>query len=188
MDKKEEKKVTTTEKVVEKNKDNKTNADVKNKRKEEHVKAHTSRKSSKYKEMVKGYKRRNRIVEIVIACVVLVAAFILCCNYTFLKTNFTKEVNSSVISIDLPRFTYYIDSDEDTIIFKTLRKSENTRSFFEDFLKNERFDIYYCGDKEYYYDSEGKFFITDIKVEKTFAIKTITINYSTEDYNLICDV
>lgn len=180
MDKKVAKKQET-------NVDNKVKVDNKNTVKKGHVNAHEPRKTSKYKKLIAGYKRRNKLVEIIIACVVLVLVFVLCCNRTFLGTSFSKKVDNSKIEISLPRFTYYIDSDDDTVIFKTLRKSENTREFFDDFITSEKFDIYYCDDKEYYYDSEGKFFITDIKVEKTFAIKTITIKYSTIDKDVICD-
>ena len=167
--------------------DNKDKMDNKNTVKKGHVNAHEPRKTRKYKQLIEKYKKRNKIVEIIIACVVLVLVFILCCNRTFLSTSFSKKVDSSNIEISLPRFTYYIASDDDTVIFKTLRKSENTRAFFDDFITSEKFDIYYCDDKEYYYDSEGKFFITDIKVEKTFAIKTITIKYSTIDKDIICN-
>jgi len=157
---------------------------------EKEEKKETKKKSSKYRKLIERYKRRNRIVEVIIACVVLVIAFVIACNPTFLKTSYTKEVGNAVLNIDLPRFTYYVSSDDDTIVFKTLRKSANTKAFFESFLESGRFDFYTCdktGDTRYYYDSVGKYFIYDIKVEKTFAIKTITIKYTTVDYNSLCD-
>ena len=83
---------------------------------------------------------------------------------------------------------YFVKSDKDKIVFKTLRKSSNTRSFFDDFLENGSFDIYYCGDSTpYYYNSEEKYFIYDIEVKKSIAIKTITVKYSTVDNNLFCN-
>lgn len=144
--------------------------------------------SSRYRKLIEKYKKRNRVVEVIIACVILVVAFILACNSTFLKTNYTKKVNNSTISIDLPRFTYFVSSTDDQIVFKTLRKSQNTRKFFEEFLESEKFDIYYCGDSKtpYYYSNVGKYFIYDIKVTKNFAIKTITVNYTTVDYDDFC--
>lgn len=150
--------------------------------------AEPKKKSSKYRKLIEKYKRRNRIVEVVIACIILVIAFVVACNPTFLKTNYTKKVDNSTISIDLPRFTYYVSSDDDTIVFKTLRKSTNTSEYFKDFLESERFDIYYCGESEipYYYSSVGKYFIYDIEVTKSFAIKTITVNYTTVDYDAFC--
>lgn len=155
---------------------------------EGHTKAHTNRKSSKYRKIVEGYKRRNRLVEIIIVCIVLVLLFVLACNKTFLKTNYTQKVGNSEISIDLPRFTYFVKSDNKKIVFKTLRKSTNTRAFFQDFLESDKFDIYYCGDATpYYYNSEGKYFIYNIEVKKAFAIKTVTVNYSTVDLNLFCN-
>lgn len=174
---------------------NKDEKEVKETKKIEHKTGHKveentepKRKSSKYRKLIERYKRRNRIIEIIIACVILVIAFVVACNPTFLKTNYTKKVGSSTISIDLPRFTYYVSSDDNTIVFKTLRKSANTKAFYEDFLESERFDIYYCGESEtpYYYSSVGKYFIYDIEVTKTFAIKTITVNYTTVDYDSFC--
>ena len=146
------------------------------------------RKSSKYRKLIEKYKRRNRIVEVVIACVILVIAFVVACNPTFLKTNYTKKLGNSTISIDIPRFTYYVSSDDNTIVFKTLRKSANTKEYYKDFLESERFDIYYCGESDvpYFYNSVGKYFIYDIEVTKSFAIKTVTINYTTTDYDSFC--
>ena len=169
--------------------------EVKETKKVEHTTGHKAevtnepkRKSSKYKKLIERYKRRNRIVEVVIACIILVIAFVIACNPTFLKTNFTKKVENSTVSIDIPRFTYYVDSDDNTIVFKTLRKSANTKAFFQSFLESERFDVYYCSgsDTPYYYNSVGKYFIYNIEVKKTFAIKTITVNYTTTSYNEFC--
>lgn len=149
---------------------------------------HLDKRTSKYKKLLERYKKRNRLVEVVIACIIIVIVFFVSCNKTFLKTNFTMKVENSVISIDLPRFTYYIGSDDNKIVFKTLRKSENTRAFFEDFLNSEKFDIYYCNnsDTPYYYSNEGKYFIYDIEVKKVFAVKTVTVNYTTTDYDSFC--
>lgn len=154
---------------------------------------HLDKRTSRYKHLLEKYKKRNRTVEIVIACIIVIVLFFVACNKTFLSTSYTKKVGNSNIEIDLPRFTYYIGSDDDEIIFKTLRKSENTRAFFEDFLvsgvENGEFDLYYCGDSDtpHYYSSVGKYFISDITVEKTFAIKTVTINYSTADIDSYCN-
>lgn len=186
-----EKKVNATNDKVEVKKDEK---EVKNKTesKEEktanHTEGHTTKKSSKYKKLIERYKKRNRIIEVIIACVIFVIIFVLACNKTFFKTNYVKEINNSVIDLDLPMFTYFVDSDDEKIIFKTLRKSSNTRTYFDEFLTSSEFDLYYCGDNEaYYYNSDGKYFIYDIEVEKKLVVKTITINYSTADVNSFCD-
>lgn len=153
---------------------------------------HLDKRTSAYKGLLEKYKKRNKLVEIIIACIIVLAVFFVACNQTFLKTSYTKKVGNSVIELDLPRFTYYVSSDEKTIIFKTLRKSENTRAFFEDFLAegvdSGKFDVYYCGesDQPYYYNSQGKYFIYDISVEKTFAVKTVKVNYTTIELDLFC--
>lgn len=149
---------------------------------------HLDKRSHGYKELLKKYKKRNRLVEIIIACVIVLILFFVLCNKTFLKTEYTAKVDNSNINIDLPRFTFYVGRDEEKIIFKTLRKSENTRAFFEDFLESGRFDVYYCGDSEtpYYYDRDGKYFVLSIDVTKKFAIKTVTVKYSTVELDLFC--
>ena len=154
---------------------------------------HLDKRTSAYKHLLENYKKRNKLVEIVVACVIVLIVFFVACNQTFLKTSYTKKIGNSTIELSLPRFTYYVSSDNEKIIFKTLRKSENTRKFFDDFLAegadNGKFDVYYCDDEEtpYYYSSQGKYFISDIKVEKTFAIKTITVSYSTVELDLFCE-
>jgi len=166
----------------------KINSEKKEIKNNEHNTEHINKKTKKYKKMIEGYKKRNRLVMVVISCIVFVCLFVLACNKTFLNTNYTKQIGNSKISIDLPRFTYYLGSNENEIVFKTLRKSANTRKFFKDFLESDRFDIYYCGDSEtpYYYSREGKYFIYNIEVEKKFAIKTVTVNYTTVEYDEFC--
>jgi len=150
------------------------------------------KKSGRYKRLIEAYKRRNRIVEAIIMVVILVALFVLCCNETFIRTSYTKRISDkgTDITIELPRFTYYVSSNDNTIVFKTLRKSTNTKKFFEEFLDSEMFDKYYCNNdnsKVYYYNSEEKYFIYDIEVSKSFAIKTIKVNYTTIDENSFCE-
>jgi len=149
---------------------------------------HLDKRSHGYKELVKKYKKRNRLAEIIIACVVILALFFALCNRTFLKTEYKVKVGNSNINIELPRFTFFIGKDDEKIIFKTLRKSENTRAFFDSFLESGRFDVYLCGEDKtpYYYDREGKYFIFSIDVEKKFVVKTVTVNYSTVDKDLLC--
>ncbi len=162
---------------------------LKREEKKSHKEVHTDKRSSKYRKLIEHYKRRNKLIEAIIACVVIVLVFLLLCNRTFLKTEYSMKVNNSEITIPLPRFTYYVGSDGSKVIFKTLRKSTNTRQFFDDFLNTETFDIYYCGGKKdpYYYNEENKYFISSIEVKKGFAIKTITVNYSTVDKDLFCN-
>lgn len=149
---------------------------------------HLDKRSHGYKDLLKKYKKRNRLVEIIIACVLVLIVFFVMCNKTFLKTEYVAKVDNSNIKIELPRFTFFIGKDDEKIVFKTLRKSENTRAFFDDFLESGRFDVYYCGDSEtpYYYEREGKYFISTIDVEKKFVVKTVTVNYSTVDKDLFC--
>ena len=83
---------------------------------------HLDKRSHGYKELVKKYRKRNRLVEICIACIIVLILFFVLCNKTFLKTEYTAKVDNSTINIDLPRFTFYIGRDEEKIIFIFDRK------------------------------------------------------------------
>ncbi len=162
-----------------------------NEKSNSHTAGHTPvKKTSKYRKLIERYKKRNKIVEVIILCILIVLVFVLSCNRTFLRTSYVKKVGNSEINISLPRFTYFVSSDENKIIFKTLRKSTNTRQFFDEFLETDAFTPYWCPDdneKFYYYNEANKYFIYNIEVTKSFAIKTITVNYSTADENTFCD-
>ena len=188
MDKKEVKETKKAKKKELHKKAHKVHEEIKEESKTEEVAVEPKKRKRRNKK-VEGYKRRNALVEVIIVCIILVALFFVACNKTFLKTNYTKEIGSSKISIDLPRFTYYVGTDDEKIVFKTLRKSQYTRRFFENYLETGPFDVYYCGDttEPYYYNEEGKYFILGIDVTKKFAVKTITVRYSTVDYDLFCD-
>lgn len=153
-----------------------------------HKTAHPTKRRGRKNRKVEGYRRRNRLIEIIIVCVLAIFLFILACNKTFLKTNYTTKIDGRNISIDLPRFTYYVGRDDKKIIFKTIKKSTNTRKFFEDYLEGETtpFSVYYCGDKTYYYNREQQFVIYSIDVTKKIAVKTITVNYAIVDENHVC--
>ena len=154
---------------------------------------HLDKRSHAYKELLQKYKRRNRMIEVIIACFIVLVVFFLAANRTFLRTSFSMNLKNTKLELEIPRFTFYMGHSDDEIVFKTLRKSENTRAYYDNLLidgvEAGEFDIYYCGtsDTPYYYNNQDKYFITGIDVEKKFVVKTVTINYSTAELDNFCD-
>ena len=135
------------------------------------------------------YKKRNFVIEGIILFVVLVLSFFVLSNKTFIHTKYENKIGSSKISVNIPRFTYFISDKDGIITLKTLSKTKFVKEFFDEELNNsEIYDLYYCDlENPYYYNNAGNFFITNIEVKKSIAIKTIKIYYSTEDYNTFCE-
>ena len=81
---------------------------------------------------------------------------------------------------------YYFVKDEDNVIeFKTLRKSEYDREYFDNYLST--LDKYSCKDENFYYDDRYNLAIYDINVSKKIAIKTVTISYDIFELNEVCN-
>ena len=106
----------------------------------------------------------------------------LLCNKTFLKTNYKTDV----LNVSLPRFSYYVKDKDNTVKFVTLRKSENLKEYYNEYL--EGFIFYSCaeGNNTFYYNEETKTLIKDIKVEKKFAVKTIVVHYDARTPEEVC--
>ncbi len=140
------------------------------------------------KKELNTYKKRNFVIEGIILFVVLVLAFLVLCNKTFIHTKYENKVGPAHISINIPRFTYFVSDKDGVITLKTLGKTKFLREFFDEELNDsEVYDLYYCDSEEpYYYNNVGKFFVTKVEVTKKVAVKTIKIHYSTEDYNTFC--
>ena len=155
---------------------------------------HLDKRTGAYKSLLEKYKKRNKMVEIIIACLIVLVVFFLAANRTYLRTSFSMDLNNTKLELEIPRFTFYVGHDDNEIVFKTLRKSENTRTYYDNLLavgvEAGKFDIYYCGtsDTPYYYNSQDKYFITSIDVEKKFVVKTVTVNYTTASYDEFCEV
>lgn len=142
------------------------------------------------KKELNSYKKRNFVIEGIILFIVLMCSFYILCNRTFLHTKYEYKIGSSNISVNIPRFTYFISDKDGIITLKTLSKTKFVKEYFDEELNDsEIYDLYYCDlDMPYYYNNIGKYFITKIEVKKNIAIKTIKIYYSTEDYNTFCDI
>ena len=158
---------------------------MENKKPKRKVTHKTNRMSKKE---LNTYKKRNFVIEGIILFIVLMLAFLVLCNKTFIHTKYEHKIGGVKVSVNIPRFTYFVSDKDGVITLKTLGKTKFVKEFFDEELNNsEIYDLYYCEtDKPYYYNNVGKFFITDIEVKKNVAIKTIKIYYTTEDYNTFC--
>lgn len=129
-------------------------------------------------ELIKARTIRQTI-EVIVLSLLFFIILLLLLNKTFVRTNYSNDK----ISIDIPRFMYYVSDENNTITLKTLRKSENVREFFDEYLEEL---VYYNCSETGYYDDETKTFIKSITVEKNFAFKTVKIEYSTKVLSEIC--
>lgn len=128
-------------------------------------------------EMEENIKKiNNRLVFIVILVILTLIFLFFLSNKTF----FRNKYSNGKFTINIPIFTYFISDDGNTIIFKTLRKSEYTRSYYDEYLSNlDNYDFYTCSNgKTLYYNSDTKIAIYNIDITKKFALKTIKVNYS----------
>ena len=134
------------------------------------------------------YRKRNFVIEGLILFVVLILVSLVLINKTFIHTKYENKVGSAHISVNIPRFTYFVSDKDGVITLKTLGKTKFVKEFFDEELNNsEVYDLYYCNTEEpYFYHNVGKFFITNVEVTKKVFIKTIKIHYSIDDYNTFC--
>lgn len=104
------------------------------------------------------------------------------------KSFFRNTYKNGDLVLKLPLFMYFVSDDGNTVKFKTLRKSEYIKQYFDEYLSNlENFDYYACNDgRQIYYNSDNKNAIYSIDVEKNFALKTITVKYDIVEENTLC--
>lgn len=137
------------------------------------------------KEIVKLRKRRI-IIETVVVVAISLVLLLLLCNRTF----FREEYKTNKVKINIPLLTFFVKDDGEKIVLKTLRKSDYVKEYFEDELAN--LVKYNCNMKDedeyfsFYYDEGTRTAIYDVKVEKMFAIKTITIYYGNGSADTLC--
>ena len=134
-------------------------------------------KEKKYRIMKVRY-----IIESVIVLIFCIFMLLLLCNRTFFKDRY----KTSKIDIEIPLMMYFVKDDGNELMFKTLRKSSYLDEYFESKLIN--LPRYTCGSNVFYYDSEKELAIYDIDIDKTFAIKTVTIRYATGNYDCLCNM
>lgn len=134
-------------------------------------------------------EKKTRSVQLVILIVVAFLLLLFLANRTFFRTAFTKKIDDREIRIEIPRFTYFISDKNNTVTFKTLRKSQNTMNYYNQYLESESFDLYNCTTRKepIYYNRAYKYFIYDVKVDKVFAVKTVTMKYSIASVDEICN-
>ena len=120
-------------------------------------------------------------VELIIIFVFSVIMLILLCNRTFFRTNY----KNSKMKIDIPLLMYFKSDKNNKLVFKTLRKSKYVTDYFNNKLYN--YTRYFCNGYTFYYDEENQYAIYDIKVEKDFIVKTVTISYAAGDANCLCN-
>lgn len=123
--------------------------------------------------------------------IVLVATFVLLlllANRTFFRTTYSQKFDDKEINIEIPRFSYFISDKANEITLKTLRKSENTLSYYNRYLESESFDLYDCSNVNgpAYYNRQYGYFLYDVNVEKAFVIKTVTMNYALDTVDDFC--
>ncbi len=126
-------------------------------------------------------KKTIYIFETVVVVLLAIIMLLLLCNRTFFREKYTTDK----IDIDIPLLTFYVKDSNGEIVFKTLRKSEYVRHYFDLYLSN--LTKYNCGDNSFYYDELKHVAIYDISVEKKFAVKTIKIKYTNGDADCLCD-
>jgi len=127
-------------------------------------------------------RKKRYIIEAIIIAVLVIIALLFLCNRTFLKTSYKTDN----ISVDIPRFSYYVKDKDSKVKLFTLRKSDYLKDYYNEYL--EGFTFYSCaeGNNTFYYNEETTTLIKEIKVEKKFAVKTIEITYDTRTPEEVC--
>ena len=128
----------------------------------------------------------NRLCTISLIFVVTIIFLFFLTNRTF----FRNEYKIKNLTLDIPRFMFFIGDEDGVLTLKTWRNYESIKAYFDEYLSNlNRFDFYNCSnEKVFYYDEDRKLAIYDIDVERKFILKTITINYEIIDSSKVCDL
>ena len=144
---------------------------------ENKLKAYKRKKKENEKMNVMSLKKTLGIALIFIFSIIML---IFVCNRTFFKNNY----KTSKLDIDIPRLMFFIKDDGNELVFKTYRKSQYVKDFFDYHLNN--LTIYKCRATEFYYDDLNGIAIYSIDVKKGLALKTVTIKYAKGDADCLC--
>ena len=128
--------------------------------------------------------RISRLIETVIIVIIAFIMVVLLLNKTFFREEYTGKVDNQEFKINIPLLYYFVKDKDGVIEFKTLRKSDYDREYFDEYLGD--LDKYDCNGKTFYYDKKYNLIINSIKVNKKFVMKTILIDYDIKDANEIC--
>lgn len=130
-------------------------------------------------------KKYSRLVFILLISIITIIFLVFLANKTFFRT----EYRNKKLKLEIPVFMYFVSDKDGVVTFKTLRKSQNVRKYFDEYLSNlDNFDYYVCNNgKSFYYDDQNDFVIYDIEVKKNIAIKTIKVKYDVKSNSRVCE-
>ena len=140
------------------------------------------RKAKERKELREQVRMFNLKKTLILTGIIvfLIIMLVFFCNRTFFK----KTYKTSKIELDIPLLMFFIKDDGNEIVFKTYRKSQYVRVFFDTHLNN--LSYYKCQTQNFYYDDLAQTAIYSVDVEKGFALKTVTVKYAHGDANCLC--
>lgn len=121
------------------------------------------------------------LIETIVIIILSIIMILLIMNRTFFK----EEYETDNFKIKIPLLYYFVKDKDNVIEFKTLRKSDYDKLYFDKYL--EDLDMYNCKGKTFYYDDKYNLAIYKVDVEKSIVMKTIKIYYKVEDKNVLCD-
>ena len=130
-------------------------------------------------ELVEAREKRY-ILEMIVFVVIGAVLLILVYNKTFFKETYKNKS----LNIEIPRFLFFVGDNNEEVKFKTLRK----REYIEEYFTNYKYslDYYFCNGNTYYYDQVNKNVIVDINIDKSFALKTVKVKYSSLSIDDLC--
>ena len=139
-------------------------------------------KEAEVSKEVLAIRKKRYIIEAIIVIALVIIALIILCNRTFLKTGYVNDN----ITVSIPRFSYFVSDNNNTVKLVTLRKASYLRDYFNEYL--EGFTFYSCseGTNTFYYNEGTHSLIREIKIESNFGIKTIEITYETRSPEEVC--
>lgn len=121
------------------------------------------------------------LIETIVIIILSIIMILLIMNRTFFK----EEYETDNFKIKIPLLYYFVKDKDNVIEFKTLRKSDYDKLYFDKYL--EDLDRYSCNEEIFYYDDKYNLAIYKVDVEKSIVMKTIKIYYKVEDKNVLCD-
>ena len=126
-------------------------------------------------------RKRINMVESIVIVVSSLIFIILLCNKTF----FHEEYKTKKVDMNIPLLYFFTGDDGEKIEFKSFREPKYDKTYFDNYL--DTLDLYKCNDKVFYYDKDKNTTIYSIKVEKSFAVNTVIVNYSEESPEILCE-
>lgn len=147
-------------------------------------------KKEKQNEEIATKVDNAKTLQLLLLLILAIVLLVFLANKTFFRSYYSNKINDREVRIEIPRFTYLYSEKDGLLTFKTLRKSQNTIKYYDDYLNSDKFEIYKCANRKepVYYNKLYNYFLYDVTVKKNFAMKTVTMKYVIHDQNLICDL